>query len=231
MDNAPEKELNENPATEPVQVSSLAEAALESSEEIQKAAPAKRGRKPKPRDADGNIIPDAVSGASTKPAQKAPEKKKIDTPALDPKFLEPIVNFPFQMVAMKTGLQFWELSEKEKEQNAILLEKCMARYLPQLQSEHAELVGLSIGLGMAAVSRYMLTKQYLQGMAAQSANQNTQRDNGSEQVSPEKEILPGSDKKPGKKQDTPKHPKNVVVGPSDKPGNALSSILDVGTQN
>lgn len=50
MDNAPEKELNENPATEPVQVSSLAEAALESSEEIQKAAPAKRGRKPKPRE-------------------------------------------------------------------------------------------------------------------------------------------------------------------------------------
>lgn len=164
------KAANENQTAETQEGSSLEAAVQESKDSIQTAEPVKkRGRQKMPRDSEGNIIREAAPVS-----KKGQNKEAVAAPALPPTYLKPVINFPFKAMALKTQFPPWELTDKEQEENAILLEKCMARYLPQLQSEHAELVGLSIGLGMAVVSRYMAYRAYLESRAPQDAIQTNQ---------------------------------------------------------
>ena len=172
------KAANDIPAETP-QESSLEAAVQESQEAIATAEPVKkRGRKKAPRDENGNII------RAEKPVEsKSATKGEVTPPALPPSYLKPVLNFPFKAAALKTQFPQWELSEKEQEENAILLDAVIRRYLPQMQSEHPELLALSIGIGMACVSRYLAYRAFLESREAQNA---ISRSEGREAVSEKK---------------------------------------------
>jgi len=229
MDNS--AELTENkevtPATEESagnpDAPSFAESVKESQEAINSAEPIKkRGRKPKPRDANGNIIHEEKAAVS-KDSKKAAGQAIVQTPP-PPDFLKPVVNFPFQLAAMKTGWAGWNLTEEEKLSNAQFLDACMRRYLPQLQTEHAEIVGLSIGLGMAAVSRY-LAYAAMVAEARASAEPNRAGD-VVEVAQPQPQNRPVGMEVRGTKKKSTKD-----TDPAVKPSSALANFLDNATVN
>jgi len=163
----------ELPATEPT----LSEAVVESKEAIANAAPVKRRGRPKKNPDD---IKKEVKKENPAPAAAMPP----------PDYLKPVINFPFQAMALKTGWEGWNLSEEEKLSNAVLLDLCLKRYLPQLQSEHAELAALALGLGMAAVSRYMAYNAYLNARRESvSASDESQMEARPENKSTKRKII------------------------------------------
>lgn len=175
-------ENQEKPA-EIAQENTLKEAVEESKEAILNAAPIKRRGRPKK---DPNEAPKPKKEATPAQAQVASAFPPAD-------FLKPVVNFPFQALALKTGWAGWNLTEEEKSSNAILLDLCLKRYLPQLQSEHAELIGLAIGLGMAGVSRYMAFQSFLQAQKKvinETTEENSNTPLEKKIVKPKKETSP-----------------------------------------
>lgn len=218
MEAAVENSENKTSADIPAESgeSSLEAGIAESKEAIATAAPIKkRGKKPYPRDENGNIIRPAKA---ENPAPKSASESAAVVSTPPPVYLEAALNFPFKGLALKTGYPGWELSEKEQKDNAILLDAVLRRYLPQLQSEHPELFALSIGLGMACAARYMGYRAYLESRAAQDA---ISRSEGRESVA---ETIPPT--APGKK----KNQKTPIVNPEAAPGEGLGNFLN-GTQS
>ncbi|MGE3263586.1 MAG: hypothetical protein AB7K68_17550 [Bacteriovoracia bacterium] len=224
MENSAENTENKEitPATEGQDTgSSFEEAVKESQEAISSAEPVKsqRGRKKLPRDEHGNIIHPTPKSKKEGAKVEAAKTAEITPPPID--YLKPVINFPFQALALRTGWQGWQLSEEEKTSNAVLLDLCMKRYLPQLQNEHAELVGLALGLGFAAASRYMAFKAIMQAhLAAQTANNTGDVVN----TAPPPPAAPTLKTKP-KKTETKETDSGV------RPGSGLASFLDNGQSN
>lgn len=201
MENLPKTDENLNPATEALSEPSFEDAVKESHEAIQSAEPIKRGRG---RPNKGST----TATASKNPAQAKPQIKNEAPPV---EYLMPVVNFPFQTLALKSGWDGWNLNPEEQRANAILLDLCLKRYLPQLQSEHAELVGLAVGLGMAGFSRYLAFKE----LVAQNERMENKTDKG--------DVMENKAPDPKIKKEVKNERK---ADPGIKPGNGLQSFLD-----
>lgn len=188
---------------------SLKEAIEESKESIASAEPIKRGR--------GRPKKDAADTSKKSPKKEAHGDTSPGTvaPPVDVSYLEPVVNLPFQAMAYKTGWPGWELNQDEKKQNAIFLDAVMRRYLPQLQTQHAELVGLAFGLGFAFIPRYMQFKQLL---AMQEAQKDLNKENQPENKK--------SDKLKNIVETKKTKEKPPEVNPGVAPNSALKSVLD-----
>ncbi len=163
---------SETQVTEPqtTEATGLSDAITESKTAISEAAaPKSKGGRPKgykmPRDENGNVIK-----ANASPEKKAAAKAAIVAPAIPPEYLKPVINFPFMLAAKRTGFDGFNLSDQEQLQNAELLEKCMARYFPQLQTDHAELVGLALGVGIAFYGRFLSYQEYRQSKLNSGGN-------------------------------------------------------------
>lgn len=208
-------ELSSNPGDvlEAVEPPVLGEAIKESHAAIAEAAPVKRKPGRHKNDCECEIcVSKRASGV--KPPEKKEKPPTASVPAIPAEILKPVVNFPFGLMAQKTKWPDWNLSNQEQEQNAVLLEKVMARYFPQLESNHAELVGLAMGLGIAAFSRYVGFQQYIQ----------ESRKNAGNSASP-------NDTRQTDNVDSPvQNKRRVDNSPSVKPQGALLSILDGANQ-
>lgn len=222
MENLAEKTENMEVATateetqSPAEQPSLAEAVQESKDAISSADPVKRRGRPKK---------DANAPAKEKPKKEAAAVAQVPAPP-PPTYLKPVINFPFQAMAVRTGWPGWNLSDKEQEDNAVLLDMVMRRYLPQLQSEHAELVGLALGLGMAAVSRYLAFQALLQAAQANAAP----TDQGD--VVRSQPAEPAINPTKMEKINAARNNKNrKETDPAVKPATGLASFLDNGPQN
>ena len=225
MDNSAEnaENMEVTPATSEIQENipeqpSLAEAVQESKDAISSAEPVKRRGRPKK---------DPNAPAKEKP-KKAAESPKVETAAIPtppPIFLKPVINFPYQALALKTGWAGWQLTEKEQEDNAVLLDAVLKRYLPQMGSEHPEAFALILSLGMATVTRYMAFQALIR--AAQTAAAAEQEASGgavSENVPATAGIRPiGVDR-------SKKNKNTKSTDPAVKPASGLSNFLDNGPQ-
>lgn len=215
MDNSAENTENKDvtPATEEISANaenqpSLAEAVQESKDAISSAEPVKRRGRPKK---------DANAPAKEKSKKEAEAKASAPVaPSIPPTFLKPVVNFPFQAAALKSGWPGWNLSDKEQEDNAVLLDLVIKRYAPQFQTEHPELFALAIGLGMAGVARFFAFRELLIRAQAEQAR-NIEANGG----------VP--EPKPGSKRDKLEKNKNSETGV--KPGSGLADFLNNGPQN
>lgn len=172
METAPE--ITETVTDSQIEASPLEGAIQESKEAISGAEPIKRGRHKK------DCPCEKCAARRANPSIEPPKEKKQEKasgPAIPAEYLKPVVNMPFAALAARTKFEGWNLTEKEKEDNAILLEKCMARYFPQLETAHAEAVGLALGLGFAAYARYLAYSEWKRNQTpAVQANRNASTD-------------------------------------------------------
>ncbi|MGD9730001.1 MAG: hypothetical protein AB7T49_21615 [Oligoflexales bacterium] len=193
---------------------SLAEAVQESKDAISSAEPVKRRGRPKK---DPNAPAKEKSKKTAEPAQ--PAAAVIPTPP--PTYLKPVINFPFQAAALKSGWAGWNLTEKEQEENAVLLDSVLKRYVPQFGSEHPELFALCLSLGMAVTARYMAFQAILRQHAANEAAAASAGDT----VVSQNGAAPGPVGAP--RVDRPN--RNKKTDTAVKPSSGLTNFLDNGT--
>lgn len=188
------------------EASPLEGAVAESIAAISEAPPTKRPGRHKKDCQCETCVSRRANPTAPKPEVKTEKKPEIaKAPAIPAEYLMPVVNAPFAHLAAKTGFEGWHLSAEEKKQNAELLEKCMARYFPQLETSHAELVGLSLGLGFAFYGRFLSYQEYRKAQIANNRGKTREANPGN---SPERGAT------------------DSKIDTGVKPSLALASVLD-----